>query len=168
MHPIQTITVTGTDAFEFLQAQLTNDLRRLESGAEILAAWCSPKGRVIWFGTVFPIDNGYGLSAPADTADAIVQRMTMFRFRSKVEFGILDAGQTVDPAHLIEHGHPYIGSLTSSMRSAWTRAAIRARKLLLELTTKARQNVAPSDLRVTHLSTQATRCPWTVAMSVKS
>ena len=110
MHSIQTIKVTGPDAFEFLQAQLTNDLRRLESEAEILAAWCSPKGRVIWFGTVFPVDNGYGLSAAADTADAIVKRMTMFRFRSKVEFEVIDEGQTVDPAFLIGHGYPYIGS----------------------------------------------------------
>ena len=110
MHSIQTIKVNGPDAFEFLQAQLTNDLRRLESEAEILAAWCSPKGRVIWLGTVFTVDTGYGLSAPAETADAIVKRMTMFRFRSKVEFEVIDEGQTADPAFLIGHGYPYIGS----------------------------------------------------------
>jgi folate-binding protein YgfZ len=111
MHSILTIKVTGADAFDFLQAQLTNDLRRLESESEILAAWCNPKGRVIWFGTVSPIENGYSLSAAADMAEAIVKRMTMFRFRSKVEFDVADEGQTVDPAFLVEHGYPYIGSL---------------------------------------------------------
>lgn len=110
MYSINTIKVTGADAFEFLQAQLTNDLRHLESEAEILAAWCNPKGRVIWFGTVFPIDDGYGLSAPADTAADIVRRLTMYRFRSMVEFDVVDDGQTVDPAFLVEHGYPYIGS----------------------------------------------------------
>jgi len=110
MYSIQTIKVTGADAFEFLQAQLTNDLQRLESEAEILAAWCNPKGRVIWFGTVFPIEGGYGLSAAADTANDIVKRMTMFRFRSKVEFEVVDDGQTVDPAFLVENGYPYIGA----------------------------------------------------------
>ncbi len=100
MHSIQTIKVTGADAFEFLQAQLTNDLRRLESEAEILAAWCNPKGRVIWFGTVFPVDNGYGLSAAADTAEAIVKRMTMFRFRSKVEFEVVDEVRPSTPPFL--------------------------------------------------------------------
>ena len=110
MHSILTIKVTGADAFEFLQAQLTNDMRRLESEAEVLAAWCNPKGRVLWFGTVSPIENGYGLSAAADAAEVIVKRMTMFRFRSKVEFEVVDDGQTVDPAFLIEHGYPYIGS----------------------------------------------------------
>jgi len=110
MHSILTIKTTGPDAFEFLQAQLTNDLRRLESEGEILAAWCNPKGRVIWFGTVAKCDDGYALSAAADTAEDIVKRMTVFRFRSKVDFEIIDEGQTVDPAFLVEHGYPYIGS----------------------------------------------------------
>lgn len=110
MHSILTIKVTGPDALDFLQAQLSNDLQRLGSKAEILAAWCSPKGRVIWFGTVFPVENGYGMSAPADSAAAIVERMTMFRFRSKVNFELVDEGQTADPAFLVEHGYPYIGN----------------------------------------------------------
>ena len=110
MHKISTISVTGPDAFEFLQGQLTNDLKRLESEQEILAAWCSPKGRVIWFGTVVSIENGYGLSAPIETAEDIVKRLTMFRFRSKVEFDIADDGATADPAVLVEHGHPFVGA----------------------------------------------------------
>lgn len=109
MHALSTINVTGPDAFEFLQGQLSNDLRRLESDAEILAAWCNPKGRVLWFGTIWPVEEGYGLSAPAETAGAIVERLTMFRFRSKVNFAIVDEGQTVDPAFLVENGYPHIG-----------------------------------------------------------
>ena len=109
MTQILTISVTGPDAFEFLQGQLTNDLKRLESETEILAAWCNPKGRVIWFGTAWAIDGGYGLSAPAETAEAIVKRLTMFRFRSKVDFDISDDGVTVEPTMLIKVGHPFIG-----------------------------------------------------------
>lgn len=113
MITLSTITVTGPDAFEFLQGQLSNDLARLEAEAEILAAWCSPKGRVIWFGTVWPVEDGYGLSAPAETAEAIVKRLTMFRFRSKVDFAIVDEGQAVDPAFLVENGYPFIGAAQS-------------------------------------------------------
>ena len=90
MHTISTIKVTGPDAFEFLQGQLTNDLRRLESDPEVLAAWCNPKGRVIWFGTVWPVESGFGLSAATETAEDIVKRLGMFRFRSKVEFEITE------------------------------------------------------------------------------
>ncbi len=106
---LSTISVSGSDAFAFLQGQLTNDLRRLESEPEILAAWCNPKGRVIWFGTVRAADGGYSLSAPSETAEAIVKRLTMFRFRSTVNFKIGDDGITVDPAALIKAGQPFIG-----------------------------------------------------------
>ncbi len=107
---ISTISVTGADAFEFLQGQLTNDLRRLDSESEILAAWCSPKGRVLWFGAVRTLDDGYGLTALAEIADDIVRRLSIFRFRSNVEFETVDDGETVDPAFLIEHGYPWIGT----------------------------------------------------------
>lgn len=110
MLAISTINITGGDALEFLQGQLTNDLKRLDSEPEILAAWCTPKGRVIWFGTVTKADDGYALSAPRDMAETIVARLTMFRFRSKVDFEIVDEGRTVDPASLVEHGHPFIGA----------------------------------------------------------
>ena len=106
-----TIKVTGDDALEFLQGQLTNDLNRLDSAAEILAAWCSPKGRVLWLGTVTKIDGGYSMSAPAETAEEIVKRMTIFRFRAKVDFEVVDEGQTVDPATLVESGTPWIGKV---------------------------------------------------------
>ena len=110
MNTIATINVTGPDAFTFLQGQLTNDLRRLESEPEILAAWCSPKGRVIWFGTVTAIESGFALSAPAETAADIAKRLTGFRFRAKVEFDIVDDGSTVDPVFLIQNGYPFIGA----------------------------------------------------------
>lgn len=104
-----TINVTGPDAFEFLQGQLTNDLKLLESEAEILAAWCNPKGRVIWFGRIWTIEGGFGLSTVAGMAEIIVQRLTTFRFRSKVDFDIVDDGVTVDPATLITAGYAVIG-----------------------------------------------------------
>ena len=105
---LTTLNVSGTDAFEFLQSQLTNDLRRLEAEAEILAAWCNPKGRVIWFGTVSKSGSGYAMSVPAVTAEDLVRRLTMFRFRSKVEFSTVEGG-TVDAGFLIENGYPFVG-----------------------------------------------------------
>lgn len=105
-----TIRAVGPDAFEFLQGQLSNDLKRLDTEAEILAAWCNPKGRVIWFGTVWKMNDGYGMSVPADTADDIVKRLATFRFRAKLDFNVVDEDATVDPVFLIENGFPYIGA----------------------------------------------------------
>ena len=113
MHPILNISVTGADALEFLQAQLTNDLMRLDAEGEILAAWCNPKGRVIWFGTVNKTADGYRLSAPADTAEDIVKRLTMFRFRSKLEIELVDTEETLDPTIAIEKGYPFVGAQQS-------------------------------------------------------
>ncbi len=118
MHSLSTINVSGHDASEFLQAQLTNDLRRLESEAEILAAWCNPKGRVIWFGTLCATDSGFALSAPAETAEDIVSQLTRFRFRSKVQFDIVADSGTVDPAFLVQHGYPFIGRAQSEKFTA--------------------------------------------------
>jgi len=108
----KTVTVNGSDAFEFLQNQLTNDMRLLESEAEIFAAWCNPKGRVIWFGTVYPTESGYAMSVATDLVEEVVRRLTMFRFRSKVEFAIGE-GSTVDTESLIANGYPAIGRLQS-------------------------------------------------------
>jgi len=110
--PYKTIAVSGSDAFEFLQSQLTNDLRLLEDAAEIFAAWCNPKGRVIWFGTVYANESGYAMSVAADLAEDMVSRLTVFRFRSKVEFAIAEGG-TVDPKFLITNGYPFIGAIQS-------------------------------------------------------
>jgi folate-binding protein YgfZ len=108
----KTVAVSGSDAFDFLQNQLTNDLRLLESETEILSAWCNPKGRVIWFGTVQATESGYALSVAADLAEEFIRRLTIFRFRSKVEFSINEGG-TIDAQALLEKGYPFIGAAQS-------------------------------------------------------
>jgi len=87
--PYSTIFASGPDAFEFLQAQLTNDLRLLEKHEQLLSAWCNPKGRVICILRISRSDAGYRLILPAELAESVLKRLTMFRFRSKVE---LEAG----------------------------------------------------------------------------
>lgn len=82
------IVVTGADAFDFLQNQLTNDLELLEETPVLLAAWCNPKGRVICIVRVRRTADGFELMLPAELAEHVVQRLTMFRFRAKVDFGI--------------------------------------------------------------------------------
>jgi tRNA-modifying protein YgfZ len=94
------IDVSGADALPFLQAQLTNDLRRLADGQRILAAWCNPKGRVICLFRVGRHGQGFSLALPAELADPVLKRLAMFRFRSKVEFapGADAAGLLADEA----------------------------------------------------------------------
>ena len=83
--PYSSILASGPDAFDFLQAQLTNDLRLLEERAELLSAWCNPKGRVICILRVRRREAGYELILPAELAEPVLKRLAMFRFRSKTE-----------------------------------------------------------------------------------
>jgi len=102
--PYSTITVSGTDAFDFLQAQLAADLRhintprgdmdqedRATSADPMLSAWCNPKGRVICLFRVVKTGDDYRLIVPTELVDAVVKRLIMFRFRAKVAFAVADA-----------------------------------------------------------------------------
>jgi hypothetical protein len=89
--PYSKIIVSGADAFDFLQAQLSNDLRLLQERPELLAAWCNPKGRVICVVRVRRSDGGYVLLLPAELAEPVLKRLTLFRFRSKVMFECAEA-----------------------------------------------------------------------------
>ena len=87
-----TISVAGPDAAEFLQGQLTADVRAITANAApVLAAWCNPKGRVIALFRVRLADATYRLALPADLAEAVEKRLTMFRFRAKVDLAVVTA-----------------------------------------------------------------------------
>ena len=85
------LDVTGDDAASFLQGQLTCDVNRLEATAHSLGAWCNPKGRVIVLFRIRKLDDGFELLLPQDLAESTVKRLTMFRFRAKVDFATRDA-----------------------------------------------------------------------------
>ncbi len=102
------ICVSGADSMEFLQGQLTHDVRHLESGTTLRAAWCNPKGRVICLFQVSRDDAGFRLLLPLELAESTVKRLTMFRFRSKVDFAT-EPAEAADPRALIQSGVPHIG-----------------------------------------------------------
>ena len=85
------LEVTGDDAASFLQGQLTCDVSRLDSAALSLGAWCNPKGRVIALFRIRKLDSGFALLLPEELAEPVVKRLTMFRFRSKVDFATRQA-----------------------------------------------------------------------------
>jgi len=101
------ISVSGTDAVEFLQGQLTQDVTLVGQSDELLAAWCNPKGRVIVIAHLVQLDGGIGLVVPASMAERVVQRLTMYRLRSNVEFTVSDTDGP-DTVTLIRGGVPTI------------------------------------------------------------
>ena len=83
--PYSKILASGPDAFEFLQAQLSNDLRLLDERPQLLSAWCNPKGRVICIMRVRRREARYEIILPVELAEPVLKRLTMFRFRSRVD-----------------------------------------------------------------------------------
>ena len=94
------LVVSGADALEFLQGQLTIDVQKLGAGETRRAGWCNPKGRVICLFDVSAEDEGFTMTLPTELADDVVKRLTMFRFRSKVDFELQPSS---DEGHLIEN-----------------------------------------------------------------
>ncbi|MEZ5540549.1 MAG: folate-binding protein YgfZ [Pseudomonadota bacterium] len=78
------IAVHGDDAATFLQSQLSNDIRTLEPGRSQLSAFCTPKGRMLGLMRIFRSDDGYYLRLPADTLEAVLQRLRMYVLRANV------------------------------------------------------------------------------------
>ncbi|MGJ8668832.1 MAG: YgfZ/GcvT domain-containing protein [Oceanococcus sp.] len=78
------IQVRGEDAQDFLQGQLTADLRLLEVKTHQITTWCNAKGRVWCVLRIWRQDEGFDLLIANDQADAFLKRLRMFILRAKV------------------------------------------------------------------------------------
>lgn len=78
------LEVSGEQAFEFLQGQLTNDLSEVNEEQAQYSAYCDPQGQVLALFLVFKIGERYLLSFQSDLAQSIEKRLKMFVMRSKV------------------------------------------------------------------------------------
>jgi len=98
------LAVTGTDARDFLHAQLTNDIANLPADRAALAGWCTAKGRLLASMLVIPSPDGFLLQLARDLAPTIAKRLAMFVFRSKVK--ISDESATLTQAGIWEIDWP--------------------------------------------------------------
>lgn len=79
------IEVSGDDAIEFLQGQLTNDIKLLNDTSSQLSAYCNPKGRILASFRIFLRNGRYFLRMQESISDATLKRLRMFVMRSKVD-----------------------------------------------------------------------------------
>lgn len=78
------IRVTGTDAREFLQGQLSNTITTVSPLRAQLSSYNSAKGRVLAVLRVFEFADALYLQLPRSLLDATLKRLRMFVLRSKV------------------------------------------------------------------------------------
>jgi len=78
------IAVEGADTEQFLQGQLTNDIRELSEEHSQLSSHCSPKGRMLANFRLLKRGATVLLQMPAENIEAMLKRLNMFKLMSKV------------------------------------------------------------------------------------
>ncbi len=79
------IEVTGENAAEFLHNQLSNDVQHLATDETRLAAYCSPKGRMLASLLFWKTEPSIFLQLSSTLQASIQKRLQMFVMRSKVK-----------------------------------------------------------------------------------
>lgn len=82
--PLALIRVTGNDAVNFLHAQLTQDIRQLDTAHHRLAAYCTAQGRMLAIVRVFRVGAAYYLQLPRSMLASTVERMRRYVMRANV------------------------------------------------------------------------------------
>lgn len=114
------IQVTGEDAAKFIHGQLTQDFSLLDQHTARLAAFCSPKGRVL--ATFIGFKHNAGsllLVCSKDLLAATLKRLSMFVMRAKAR--LTDASDDFDLYGLAGNATK---SIAEGAPSTWAKAEI--------------------------------------------
>lgn len=88
------LAVSGADAVNFLQGQLTNDVKQLvDSNIAHFSGYCTPKGRLLALFLAFAQHDQLHLQLNRALLEPMMKRLKMFVMRSKVE--IQDASESI-------------------------------------------------------------------------
>ena len=79
------VRVAGPDWRDFLQGLLTQDVATLAPHALRFGALLTPQGKLLFDLFILGTGEGVMLDVAADRRDALVQRLTLYRLRAKVE-----------------------------------------------------------------------------------
>jgi tRNA-modifying protein YgfZ len=78
------LQIEGEDRIDFLQGQVTNDVKLLTGNNSHYAGYCTPKGRLLAFFMAFAHHNHLHLQLNRQLLEPIMKRLKMYVLRSKV------------------------------------------------------------------------------------
>jgi len=78
------VRISGADAEQFLQNQLSNDISKLDDSSIQFNAYCQHQGKIIALFWVMRSDNSFLISFPIDLKDKVIARLQMFVIMSDV------------------------------------------------------------------------------------
>lgn len=79
------LCISGEDAEDFLQKQLSNDITSLTELVVQLNAYCTHQGKIVALFYVFKIKANYYLSFPPDLLEKVKKRLAMFVLNARVK-----------------------------------------------------------------------------------
>ncbi len=85
LHHLGLIAASGEQAAQFLHSQLSNDVEHLGTGEARLAAYCTPKGRMLASMMLWRQNEGIFLQVAREILPAIQKRLQMFVLRTKAK-----------------------------------------------------------------------------------
>lgn len=80
------VKVTGADATQFLQGQLTCNINKITETNSFFAAYCNAKGRTISTLLIFKMKDDYFIILPKELMDKVIAKLRMYVLRSDVTF----------------------------------------------------------------------------------
>jgi len=118
------LKLSGSDAESFLQAQLSNDITKLDDNSVQLSVYCQHQGKILALFWVMRNGNDFLLSFPSDLVESLLPRLRMFVLMSDVaiedisskyiQIGYID--ENIDNAHHINQ-HLSVGLIESEAAS---------------------------------------------------
>ena len=85
------VGIIGPDWRDFLQGLLSQDVETLRPGELRFGALLTPQGKLLFDLFILGRDDGCWLDVAADRRDALIQRLTIYKLRAKVEIAAVDA-----------------------------------------------------------------------------
>ena len=89
------ISVTGEDAKDYLQNIITNDIHKVSNSNSIFAALLSPQGKYLFDFFVIKDEEGYLLDCEGSSSKELINNLSKYKLRSKVEIKDLTANYVV-------------------------------------------------------------------------
>jgi len=93
------ISITGEDAKDYLQNIITNDINKVSESNSVFAALLSPQGKYLFDFFVIKNEEGYLLDCDGNSVGELINNLSKYRIRSKVEIKDLSSNYVVGIIH---------------------------------------------------------------------
>jgi folate-binding protein YgfZ len=79
------ISISGSDAKDFLQNIITNDINKVSADNSIFSGLFTPQGKYLYEFFIIKNENNYFLDCDEESSKELIEHLTKYKLRSKVE-----------------------------------------------------------------------------------